>query len=145
MTPLAALAALLGLLALTALLGLVAHRRSGRTQRFDQTDRLTAHDVGAARLGPGGTVVQFSTAYCSRCPGTRRLISELVTRYAGVDFVHVDVTDQPQLAARHRLLQTPTVLILDGGGAPRSRLAGTIGRESIATELNRIAGGSAHE
>jgi thiol-disulfide isomerase/thioredoxin len=144
-TPLLALGALLGRLALTAALAVVVRKRPGRARRIEHGDGLVPQELGVDRLGPEGTVVQFSTAYCSRCPGTRRVLSELVTRYAGVDFVHVDVTDQPRLASKHKLLQTPTVLILDGGGVPRSRFTGTIDRRTITRELELIAGDPHHD
>ncbi|WP_449280890.1 thioredoxin family protein [Leucobacter sp.] len=145
MTPLLALGLLIGLLALTAGLAVLARNRPGRARRIDHAAHVAPEEFGIDGFGTEGTVVQFSTAYCSRCPGTRRVLSELVARYSGVDFVHVDVTDQPHLASKHRLLQTPTVLILDGGGVPRSRFTGTIDRRTITRELEQIAGDPHHD
>lgn len=141
MNPTVALIALGALLLLTAALGVLLARRAQRTTRLGaNADGIDPAELGASALGARGTVVQFSTEFCSRCPGVRRLISELVEDYAGVDFVHVDLTHRPDLANRYRLLQTPTVLLLDGEGRARTRLTGAISRGSLAQELETLTG-----
>ncbi|MBO1901367.1 thioredoxin family protein [Leucobacter weissii] len=145
MTPIAALGLVLALLAVAAVVGWLLARRGPRVRALDAGDGgegIDPHEFGAEEFGLTGTVVQFSTVYCTRCPATRRTISQLVEHRPGVDFVHVDVTDQPDLASKYRLTQTPTVLILDGAGVARTRLSGTIDRATLTRELDTTIGGT---
>lgn len=123
--PLAALAA-----------GFAWRARDGRVRTLAATDpadstaadppRHDAADLGLAgdRLGADATVVQFSTAYCSRCPATARALGELAGGYDGVRHVEIDLTRDPALADRFRVTQTPTVLVLDADGRAAGRVAG---------------------
>jgi thiol-disulfide isomerase/thioredoxin len=141
MDPLIASVVLASLLVLTALLGTVLLRAPQRTKRLRGEEKVDPAELGVERLGADATVVQFSTEFCARCPSVKRTISELVGRYASVDFVHVDVSRNARLARKYRLVQSPTVLILDGGGAPRSRLSGAVTRQSVAEEIDALTGG----
>ncbi len=81
-------------------------------------------DSTADALGAAATLVQFSTAYCSRCPSTARQLAAIAADYAGVRHVEVDLTGRPDLADRFHVLQTPTTLILDARGAATARIGG---------------------
>jgi thioredoxin-related protein len=48
------------------------------------------------------------------------------------------VTHRPELAARYRVLQTPTTLILDRDGAVRARIGGAVRRDLVIAELDRV-------
>ncbi len=138
MTPVAAGIAIL-LLVLVALgLGLVLRRRGPRVRTVAGDERVDPAELGAPSLGEVGTVVQFSTAYCTRCPGTQRLLTDLVRDRDGITFLHVDVTEDPRLATKYRLLQTPTVLFVDAAGRPRTRVSGTVTRPALVHELNAL-------
>lgn len=139
-----ALASLGALLAFATLLGAALAARKGRVRRAEpeHAELVEPAELGAGELGAEGTVVQFSTAYCARCPATRRLIADAVSDRRGVGFIHVDVTDRPRLAAKYRLRQTPTVLILDRTGRTRTRLSGAFTRDALASELESIVGGT---
>lgn len=138
-----ALAVLGGLLALALGLGATLSRRAQRVARLTGAgQRIDPVDLGAERLGARATIVQFSTEFCARCPSVRRISADLAARYASVDFVHVDLAHRPGLASRFGLLQTPTVLILDGGGVPRSRLSGAVTRDRLTEELDALTGGT---
>lgn len=146
MTPAAPLIGVLALLLLATALGVVLQRRNGRIRRFDGGERLDPADLGAVlggeALGPQGAVVQFSTEYCARCPGVRRLIAALLDGRRGIGFAHVDLTRDPALAKRFGVLQTPTVLVVDGEGRLRSRLSGPISREALEDSLVPLTGGN---
>ncbi|MFD1722876.1 thioredoxin family protein [Amnibacterium endophyticum] len=75
-------------------------------------------------FGDEGTLLQFSTEWCARCPATRRLLGEVAGRTPGVRHADVDLTDRPELATRFDVLQTPTVLVLDARGAEVARFSG---------------------
>lgn len=138
MTPFAALVVIAVIVGVAAVAGVLLSRRTARVRTADVGERIDLAELGASQLGQAGTIVQFSTAYCSRCPSTQRLIGETVRDRAGVEFIHVDVTDTPQLASKYRLTQTPTVLIIDETGVPRTRLSGVISRETLTTELSSV-------
>ncbi|RLP83018.1 thioredoxin [Mycetocola lacteus] len=142
MSPLTGLAFLAGLVVLSLVIGLVLRARNGRITHPTADDRLDPGLFGVDALGPAATVVQFSTEVCARCPGTKRLLTALTEEREGVNFVHVDVTHNPALASRFNLLQTPTVLVLDGAGRTSARLSGTIARESMIAELDAVQGES---
>jgi thiol-disulfide isomerase/thioredoxin len=138
-----ALGVIAALLVIAALAGMLLARRSGRVRRTGSAQPIDPADFGGGPFGTAGTIIQFSTVYCSRCPSVRRLISQAVESRAGVEFIHVDVTDRPELSSRYRLTQTPTVLILDGSGAPRSRLAGAFSRETLHGGIESTIGNAA--
>ncbi|MGX5694961.1 thioredoxin family protein [Agromyces soli] len=143
----AALVAGAVLLVGTTALGLVLRARSGRVAPVSHA-AITASDavgapgvrgddsgvgadasalgLSAADLGRGATLVQFSTAYCSRCPGTARQLREVAAESDAdeVRHVEIDLTDDAASAARFSVLQTPTTLVLDGEGRTVARIGG---------------------
>lgn len=142
----AALVAGVVLLAGTTALGLVLRARTGRVAAVTGPSASATGSVGraagdarepggadasalglsAAELGRGATLVQFSTAFCSRCPGTARRLRELVAeqRPGEVRHVEIDLTDDAVLAKRFAVLQTPTTLVLDRDGRTVARIGG---------------------
>lgn len=122
--------------------GPVVRRREGRARRAPSAaDRAAdALALGPGELGERATLVQFSTELCARCPATRRLLSEVAAAEPGVRHVDIDLTHRPDLARRFSVLQTPTVLVLDGAGAPRARIGGAPPRATVIAELDRIGG-----
>lgn len=141
MSPLAAGLAILALLLIALALGVVLQRRHARVQTIADGARVDPTELGAAALGDLGTIVQFSTEYCARCPGTKRLLSELVSEQDGVTFLHVDVTHNPHLVSKYHLLQTPTVLFVDAAGRPRTRVSGAVTRPALVQEIHALTGG----
>ncbi|MBN9612804.1 MAG: thioredoxin family protein [Actinobacteria bacterium] len=144
MSPTASLLVLAVLLGGSLLVGVLLSRRSALAHAVRTAERIDPADLATAGSAPGfgerGTVVQFSTAYCSRCPATRRTITETVAARPELAFVHLDVTDRPDLASRFRLSQTPTVLILDHLGVPRARLSGAVSAEALHAGLDSTIG-----
>lgn len=140
--------------ALLVVVALVLRRRPARTRERDlaaAADDATpgrpeapravdAELLGADRLGTSATLVQFSTAYCSRCPGTARLLRRIASERDGVDVVEVDVTARGDLANRFRLTTSPTVLVLDADGSPRTRFDGPPAPIAVERWLEAVAG-----
>lgn len=126
------------LVALTAVVGLVLRRRQGRARAVSSTEVVDARSLGADGLGEQATLLQFSTEMCSRCPGVRRMLSEVADARGGVRHLDVDLTHRPDLAQRFRVLQTPTTLVLDRRGSIRTRFGGTPGRAVVELELDRM-------
>ena len=142
MHPLAPVFGILTLVAAATAIGLLLRARKGRVRKLAGAERLEPAALGIEHLGTAGTIVQFSTDFCSRCPGVRRLLSQRVDAAAGVDFVHVDLTHDPELAARFGVLQTPTILFVDADGHPNTRLSGQLDHETIREAVDVFVGGA---
>lgn len=136
-----ALIVLGALVLLAGVLGLVLKRNAERTRAVAGLPAVDVAQFGLDGLGARATIVQFSTELCSRCPGVQRTIEGLVEGQPELAFAHVDVTHRPDLASEFGLLQTPTVLLLDDAGRPRTRLSGAISRQTLTQELASLTGG----
>lgn len=126
---------LAGLVLASTLLGIVWRTRNGRIRRIPSGDVVA---IDGVTLGFRATLLQFSTEVCAPCRATARVLGELATQTDAVAHVDLDVTHRPELAARFRVMQTPTTLILDRDGAVRARIGGSVRRELIAAELDRV-------
>jgi len=133
-----ALLAVVALVVLTTSAGLVFRHRQGRARSVDSGEVVDPAVLGADRLGAEATLVQFSTEICSRCPGVRRVLSEITASRDGVHYIDVDLTHRPDLAQHFRVLQTPTTLVLDRRGTIRTRFGGAIERTVVESELTRL-------
>lgn len=138
MEPLAALIVLAALLAVVVTAGVLVRLTSRRPRRIDPAERVDPRRLGADGLGEQATLLQFSTDFCARCPGTHRMLADVATDRTGVRHLDVDLTERPDIARHFRVLQTPTTLILDRHGVVRTRFGGTPGRNVIELELARI-------
>ena len=141
-----ALIAGLGLPAIAAAIGLAWRARTGRLRESarpsvrhakNETDAARL-DLGPGALGSAATLVQFSTAYCSRCPATSRQLAGVAAQYDGVRHVDIDLTHRADLADRFRVLQTPTTLILDAGGVASARIGGIPRLDAVRTHLDEL-------
>ncbi|KGJ76471.1 hypothetical protein GY21_09210 [Cryobacterium roopkundense] len=140
MDPLVALALLLGLVAVATALGLTWRSRQGRVSLV-AGDVITATDVGSqVPFGTQATLVQFSTPWCARCPGTKRLLATAAGERPGVVHLEVDVSHRADLASRFAVMQTPTTLILDAGGRVRARVGGVPVPADIHRHLDELVG-----
>jgi thiol-disulfide isomerase/thioredoxin len=126
---------LAGLVLASTAIGLVWRASNGRIRRTTAGDVVAIEGV---TLGDRATLLQFSTEVCAPCRATARVLGELAGSTDDVAHVDLDVTHRPELAARFRVLQTPTTLILDRDGAVRARIGGAVRRDLIAAELDRV-------
>ncbi|MET0589876.1 MAG: thioredoxin family protein [Naasia sp.] len=140
MDPLLALLVTAGIAAATALIGLVWRARDGRGRRGDG-GRVTAGSLGLAStaFGSEGTLLQFSTEMCARCPGARRALRGVADEHDGVLHAEVDLTHHPELATRFGILQTPTTLVLDRHGIVRTRIGGLPRREEVERAVHALS------
>ncbi|HEY7260568.1 MAG TPA: thioredoxin family protein [Trebonia sp.] len=100
---------------------------------------LTASDLGAP-LGRRGTLVQFSTEFCSYCGPTRELLTEMARTRDGLAFVEIDADDRIDLARRLRVFTTPTVLVLAADGTIAGRAAGQPRRSDVLAAVGSVLG-----
>ena len=143
MHPIAPLLGVIALVAVATTIGLLLRTRKGRVRELAGTERLEPATLGVERFGTAGTVVQFSTEFCSRCPGVRRLLSQQVDAVPRVAFVHLDLTHEPELAARFNVLQTPTILFIDAAGRPSARLSGQLDHKAIREAVDTFVDAAA--
>ncbi len=87
------------------------------------SNRMTAEQLGES-LGRDATLVEFSSAFCSPCRATRRILDRVVDDIDGVALVEIDAEEHLDLTRQLSVTRTPTVLILDGDGVIRHRAAG---------------------
>jgi len=146
--------AAVALLLLATALGLLWRRSQGRLRAATGSRvRVSAAELTDAAgtspvFGTDATLLQFSTEFCSRCPGTRRLLGVLTQKSSdypdrqAVAHVDVDLTHRPDLARQFNILQTPTTLILDSDGVVTMRIGGAPRREDVVETLRTILKGN---
>ncbi|MDQ1137371.1 thiol-disulfide isomerase/thioredoxin [Microbacterium sp. SORGH_AS 1204] len=139
-----ALVIVAALLATTVAVGLLWRRGQGRVRTVDSGDTVDPQVIEAGPLGDSATLVQFSTELCARCPGVHRMLAALADSRPGVRHLDVDLTHRPDLAQRFRVLQTPTILLVDATGMTRRRFGGPPARADVERELDNLIKESAH-
>ncbi|MFE9408670.1 TlpA family protein disulfide reductase [Streptomyces sp. NPDC006704] len=97
-------------------------------------------ELGAA-LGRRATLVQFSTAFCQPCRATRRTLAEVAAMVEGVAHVEIDAEERLELVRELGITATPTVLVLDAGGAIVRRASGQPRRVDVIAALGRAVPG----
>jgi len=128
----------LGLAVVIALaIGFHRRRTDGRARAAADAARLTPADLGSA-LGRRATFVQFSTAVCAPCRGTRAVLGAVAAGADDVVHVDVDAESRLELVERFDVTRTPTILILDGGGVVRHRLVGAPRKADVLQALETL-------
>lgn len=138
MEPILAASITAGVVALAAGAGLAWRLTTGRRRSGDATRFTVGELPGLDELAEGATLVQFSTEYCTICPATRRFLEQVAAERGGVRHHEIDLTTRPELATRLRILQTPTVFILDGDGRLTARFGGAPRRTDLYTALDQL-------
>jgi thioredoxin 1 len=69
-------------------------------------------------LGAGKpVVVDFWAPWCGPCKAIEPALEELAGANAGVEFVKLDIDENPRTASRFGVLSIPTVMLFEGGEA----------------------------
>ena len=78
------------------------------------TDESFESDV----LGAGQpVVVDFWAPWCGPCKAIEPALEELAEANSGVEFVKLDIDENPRTASRFGVLSIPTVMLFSGGEA----------------------------
>ena len=99
--------------------------------------RLTAGDL-RHDLGPRATLVQFSSAFCAPCRGTRQVLGDVAGLMDGVAYVEVDAESRLDLVRRLNVLSTPTVLILGPDGTITKQATGQPRKPDVIAALGEV-------
>lgn len=130
-----ALAVAAALLVAVTLMGMLLRRRDGRSVAVHGDRHVDPADL-MRPLGAQATLVQFSTEFCARCPQVRRLLGGIAAERDGVVHAEVNLTHRSDLAARYKVLSTPTTLLVDRDGRIRSRFTGAPTRAAVLAALD---------
>ena len=89
-------------------------------------------------LGTVGTLVQFSTAFCSSCRSNKLMLNELVNKYPGMKFKELDA--ESNLAAINKLnvTATPTVFLLNKIGKSVGKFSGPIKKDQAKLAVESL-------
>jgi thiol-disulfide isomerase/thioredoxin len=133
---------LVALLIVAVSIGMWRWRTDGRARPVEGR-ALSAADLGSA-LGRIATLVQFSTLTCAPCRASRRVLSEVAERSAGVALIEVDAGERLELARVLNVRRTPTVFVLDSTGVVTSRFSGVPSEAQVedALQTARVTGGT---
>lgn len=83
-------------------------------------------------------LVDLWAAWCKPCLAIAPILDELAEEYSGkIDFVKVDVDQNPKTAARYGIMSIPTLLIFKNG-EPVSHLIGSISKKELKKRLDVI-------
>lgn len=136
MDPLIIVAILGGLVAISSIAGFALRSREGRLKRADGLTRVDRYELGQSiHFGPNATLLQFSTEFCTKCPGTRAYLGGVAEKNVGVAHIDVDITNRQDLAQKFNIMQTPTTFILDDSGAIAGRIGGAPRPEAVNRAL----------
>jgi thioredoxin 1 len=78
----------------------------------DVTDATFEQDV--LRAGKP-VVVDFWAPWCGPCKAVHPVLDELAGETDKVEFVKLDIDENPAAASRYHVLSIPTVILFDGG------------------------------
>ncbi|MBS3178241.1 MULTISPECIES: thioredoxin family protein [unclassified Pseudoclavibacter] len=130
------------LVVIATVVGVAMQRTSGRLKRAaQQLDGAPDLDLLAdgPPQGKRATLILFSTAFCARCPATKRMLEDLAAQTPGVVVAEVDLTDRQDLARSYDVRQTPTVLVLDDAGTRVARIGGPPRRAELQAQLQQLS------
>lgn len=126
-----------GLVLISTIAGLLVKRAEGRVKTSQVFSQIDSSQLGEnITFGDHATLLQFSTEFCTKCPGTRKYLSTVAAEKSGVRHIEVDITNRQDLAQQFKIMQTPTTFILDSSGVVAGRIGGSPRPDAVATALD---------
>ena len=89
-------------------------------------------------LGNVGTLVQFSTAFCSSCRSNKLMLNELVKKYPGMKFKELDAESNLATINKLNVTATPTVFLLDKTGKSVGKFSGPIKKDQAKLAVESL-------
>ena len=90
------------------------------------------------KLGERGTVVVFTTTFCSECRTTKAIVKDVVKDFKGILYVEVDAESNLNLVRRIDIRSTPTTVFLDRKGFEIARAKGAPKRDQLIKAIKAI-------
>ncbi|MBI4978195.1 MAG: thioredoxin family protein [Spirochaetes bacterium] len=84
----------------------------------------------------GLSVIDFSAGWCGPCKALAPVIDRLSQKYTNINFVMVNVEQQPTIAARFSVNALPTILFLKNGKVSQ-QLTGSVSESKIVDALTK--------
>lgn len=81
------------------------------------------------------TFLKFESKDCVPCKDLSRKLEQLKPMFPEVDFVSVDIKENPALAHKHRVKSLPTCFILDADGMVTQNLFGNIDYNTLLVAI----------
>ena len=101
--------------------------------------RLAISDLEiGGELGELGTVVVFTTTFCSECRTAKAIVKDVVKDYKDITYVEVDAESNLDLVRRVDIRSTPTTIFLDSKGFEISRAKGAPKRDQLIKAIKAI-------
>ena len=91
-----------------------------------------------SELGSEGTLVQFSSAFCTPCRMTRTLITDVIADMPGLRHIDIDAEAHLELVRKLDIRSTPTTLFLDKDGVERGRAVGAPKRSQLIEAIEAL-------
>jgi thioredoxin-like negative regulator of GroEL len=120
--------------------GNLLQKNRGVFRKLNPKDSQTEFNklLQVEELGTVGTLVQFSTAFCSSCRSNKLMLNELVKKYPGMKFKELDA--ESNLAAINKLnvTATPTVFLLNKTGKSVGKFSGPIKKDQAKLAVESL-------
>ena len=85
-------------------------------------------------------LVDMWAAWCGSCRMIGPVVEELAGTYQGkMKMGKLNVDDHPQVAAEHRIMNIPTLLLFKGGKEV-DRIVGVVPKEELARRIDKVLG-----
>lgn len=81
----------------------------------------------------GVCAIKFGAAWCGPCKTLEPKIKKMEEEFSEINFYHVNIDENPELAKKYQIRSLPTVILLKDG-IEKSRLIGA----SLVTPLRKM-------
>ncbi len=118
------------------IIGVVWHINLGKVKSKVRL-AISESELGV-RLGELGTIVVFTTTFCSECRTTKTIVKDVVKDFKDIAYVEVDAESNLELVRRVDIRSTPTSIFLDSKGFEIARAKGAPKRDQLIKAIKAI-------